>query len=231
MTMTRFKILLATIAIGTAAAMAPANAATVNVTKQGSNAFVDAAGQNGWWQGASYSLNGTTRTGMAAGMFRLKATDSKGKITDFLAFCLEPLEWLTLPKTHTVGSPLSASVLDRLGALMSNAFSQVTGSASAAAFQMAAWEIANESSSSLDLSNGAFKMTSAQVSTQGLAQGWLNNIASGSWTSNGRVTILSAPGTQDLLTNIAPVPVPAAGIMLLGGLAGLGALRRRRRAA
>lgn len=30
---------------------------------------------------------------------------------------------------------------------------------------------------------------------------------------------------------IAPVPVPAAGVMLLGGLAGLGALRRRRKAA
>lgn len=30
---------------------------------------------------------------------------------------------------------------------------------------------------------------------------------------------------------IAPVPVPAAGVMLLGGLAGLGALRRRRKSA
>ena len=228
--MNKLKILLATLAVGAAAALTPAHAATVNVTKQGSNAFVDSAGQNAWWQSASYTLNGTSRTA-AAGLFRLKATDSKGKVQDFLAFCLEPLEWLTLPKDHTVGSPLSAPILDRLGALMSNAFSLVTGSASAAAFQMAAWEIANESTASLNLGNGAFKMTRANASTQSLAQGWLNNISTGTWTSSGRATILSASGTQDLLTNIAPVPVPAAGVMLLGGLAGLGALRRRRKAA
>lgn len=229
--MKSLKIILATLAISAASAMAPANAATVNVTKQGSNAFVDANGQNGWWQGVSYSLNGTTRSGVGAGMFRLTATSSTGKVQDFLAFCLEPLEWLTLPKDHTVGSSLSAPILDRLGALMSNAFSLVNNSASAAAFQMAAWEIANESGASLNLGDGAFHMTRATASTQNLAQGWLNNITSGYWTSNGRVTVLSAPGTQDLLTNIAPVPVPAAGVLLLGGLAGLGAVRRRRKAA
>ncbi|MGL4279926.1 MAG: VPLPA-CTERM sorting domain-containing protein [Albidovulum sp.] len=229
--MGKLKIILATLAIGAATAMTPASAATVNVTKQGSNAFVDANGQNGWWQSVSYNLNGTTRSGVGAGLFRLKATDANGKVQDFLAFCLEPLAWLTLPKDHTVGSTLSAPILDRLGALMSNAFSLVTGASSAAAFQMAAWEIANESGTGLVLGNGAFKMTNANATSQNLAQSWLNSIASGSWTSSGRVTILSAPGTQDLLTNIAPVPVPAAGVMLLGGLAGLGALRRRRKAA
>lgn len=229
--MKSLKIILATLAITAATAMAPANAATVNVTKQGSNAFVDASGQNGWWQKVSYNLNGTTRSGVGAGVFRLTATDASGKVQDFLAFCLEPLEWLTLPRDHTVGSSLSAPILDRLGALVSNAFSLVTGASSAAAFQMAAWEIANESGSSLNLGSGAFKMTQANATSESLAQGWLNSITSGSWTSNGRVTILTGAGTQDLLTNIAPVPVPAAGVMLLGGLAGLGALRRRRKTA
>ena len=228
--MKTFKILVAALALGTVTALSPASAATINVTKQGTNAFVDASGGNGWYQSTSYTLNGTGRSA-AAGMFRLTGTSTNGAVQDFLAFCLEPLETLTLPKDHTVGTTLGSSVLDRLGALMSNAFTLVTGSQSAAAFQMAAWEIANESNGSLDLAQGGFRITSAGTGTQSLAQSWLNLIGSGQWTSGGNVTILSASGTQDLLTNIAPVPVPAAGVMLLGGLAGLGALRRRRKAA
>ena len=228
--MKTFKIVVAALALGAASALSPATAATINVTKQGTNAFVDASGSNGWYQSTSYTLNGTGRSA-AAGMFRLTGTSTNGAVQDFLAFCLEPLETLTLPKDHTVGTTLGSSVLDRLGALMSNAFTLVTGSQSAAAFQMAAWEIANESNGSLDLAQGGFRITSAGTGTQSLAQSWLNLIGSGQWTSGGNVTILSASGTQDLLTNIAPVPVPAAGVMLLGGLAGLGALRRRRKAA
>ena len=228
--MKTFKIMVAALALGAASALSPASAATINVTKQGTNAFVDASGGNGWYQSTSYTLNGTGRSA-AAGMFRLTGTSTNGAVQDFLAFCLEPLETLTLPKDHTVGTTLGSSVLDRLGALMSNAFTLVTGSQSAAAFQMAAWEIANESNGSLDLAQGGFRITSAGTGTQSLAQSWLNLIGSGQWTSGGNVTILSASGTQDLLTNIAPVPVPAAGVMLLGGLAGLGALRRRRKAA
>ena len=105
----------------------------------------------------------------------------------------------------------------------------MTGATSAAAFQLAAWEIANEGSGTLDLSRGAFRVTSATSAARNLAQTWLNGITSGQWTSSGAVTILSAPGTQDLLTDIAPVPVPAAAVLLLGGLAGLGAIGRRRR--
>lgn len=223
------KRMLAAVAATAVMAVAPAGAATVNVTMQGKNAFQDANGQNAWYQTASYSLNGINRTA-AAGLFRLSATGANGKVQDFLAFCLEPLETLTLPRDHSVGSNLSAPILDRLGALMGNGFSLVTGATSAAAFQIAAWEIANEGNGTLDLSRGAFRVTSATSAARNLAQTWLNGITSGQWTSSGAVTILSAPGTQDLLTDIAPVPVPAAGVLLLGGLAGLGALGRRRRA-
>lgn len=209
-------------------AVAPAGAATVNVTMQGKTAFQDGSGQNAWYQDASYSLNGVNRTA-AAGLFRLTATGADGSVQDFLAFCLEPLETLTLPRDHTVGSALSAPILDRLGALMSNGFALVTGATSAAAFQLAAWEIANEGSGTLDLSKGAFRVTSATSAARNLAQSWLNGIASGTWAAAGPVTILSAAGTQDLVTDIAPVPVPAAGVLLIGGLGALGAFGRRRR--
>lgn len=228
--MRKLKFLVAALALCSATHVAPLAAATVNVTMQGTNAFRDATGKNAWFESSSYNLNGTSRNA-AAGLFRLTATGAGGAMQDFLAFCLEPLQTLTLPKDHTVGTSLSAPILDRLGALMSNAFGLVTGASSAAAFQMAVWEIANESSSQLQLSNGGFKMTAANGTTLGLAQSWLDNITAGRWTASGKVTILSAPGTQDLLTNIAPVPVPAAGVLLLGGLTAMGALRRRRKSA
>lgn len=222
------KTLVAAAVLCTATSVAPLAAATVNVTTQGTNAFRDASGQNAWFESSRFSLNGTSRSA-AAGLFRLTATGSGGVMQNFLAFCLEPLETLTLPKDHTVGTTLGASILNRLGTLMSNAFGLVNGSSSAAAFQMAVWEIANESSSSLDLGSGAFMMTQANAATKSLAQSWLDNINSGAWTSSRKVTVLSAPGTQDLLTDIAPVPLPAAGVLLLGGLAAMGAVRRRRK--
>jgi hypothetical protein len=208
-----------------------ASAATVKVSAQGSNAFLDTTGQNGWYQMASYSLNGAARTA-AAGVFRLKSTTTGNAVTKFLAFCLEPLETLRLPKLYDEGSSLSYLTRSRLGALVDNALSLVRDSKSAAAFQLAAWEIANEGRGSLDLKTGAFQLTSANSSTQGLSQSWLDKIANGTWGLNAQVMILQAPGTQDLVTDLdpSPVPVPAAGGMMLFGLAGLLGLRRKRHA-
>jgi len=69
-----------------------------------------------------------------------------------------------------------------------------------------------------------------------LAQGWLDKLdgAGGDdWTllPGNRVTFLSAEGSQNLVTYTAPVPVPAAGGLMMGAIAGLAALRRRRKTA
>lgn len=206
-----------------------ASAATVTVTTQGRNAFLDSAGRNGWYETTKYTLNGTARTA-SAGVFRLKATTAGGAVTAFLGFCLEPLDYLRLPKAYDEGTPLSYLAVSRLGSLVTNALSLVKDARTAAAFQLAAWEIANEGRGKLDLQSGAFLLTAAQKKTAGLSQSWLDLIGNGGWKLNAQVMILQAAGTQDLVTDLppAPVPVPAAGFVLVSGLMGLVGLRRRR---
>jgi hypothetical protein len=219
----------ATAAVLSALLALPAAAKTVDVSYQGQNAFKDANGQNAWFQNVSYTLNGQGMSA-SAGLFRFKETDANGAVQNFLAFCLEPLEYLRLPRQHTYGTLLDGTVVGQLGALINNALKMVVDSKSAAAFQLAVWEVANETGG-LDLLNGAFKVTSANQHTRNLAQSWLNNLSNGTWKANHNVRILSAPRTQDLVTDLPPIPVPAAGFLLAGGLMGLAALRRRRRTA
>lgn len=223
-----------TFVLSTVASLVMAGAAlsaTVTVSQQNnSNVFKDARGQNGWYQTTSYSLNGVARTALA-GLFRLAETTAGGTVTKFVGVCLEPLETLRLPKLHDESTPLGATVVGKLGALLNNALGFVKDAQSAAAFQLAAWEIANETTGALNLGSGAFKVSSAGRGTQKLSQSWLDLINNGAWKKDPRIMILQAPGTQDLLTDLpAEVPVPAAGVLLVGALGGLAAVRRRKAA-
>ena len=220
---------LAVAALAVAALAGPAAAATYDVTTQGKNAFFDANGKNAWYEYTSYKMNGKTVTA-AAGVFRLKATDARGVSRDFLAFCLEPLEYLRLPRAYDDGTSLTQMQVGALGALVNNALKLVNNARSAAAFQLAAWEVANEGGK-FELSKGAFVVTSANAKTKSLAQSWLDALNGNKWAANYKVRILTATRTQDLVTDLPPVPVPAAGFLMVGALGGLAALRRRKRSA
>jgi hypothetical protein len=220
---------LAVAALAVAALAGPAAAATYDVATQGKNAFLDANGKNAWYEYTSYKMNGQKVTA-AAGVFRLKATDARGVSRDFLAFCLEPLEYLRLPRAYDDGTSLTTGQVGALGALVSNALKLVNNARSAAAFQLAAWEIANEIGD-FQLGAGKFVVTQANGQTKNLAQSWLNAINFDKWAPYGKVRILTATRTQDLVTDLPPVPVPAAGFLMVGALGDLAALRRRKRSA
>jgi hypothetical protein len=220
--------------LATALAAVPAAAATLNIDPQNpSNVFKDAAGQNGWYVVSSLMAGSTTLNNIGAGALRVKADEGSGMM-DFIAFCLSPTTWLNLSKDYTPGSNLSGSLRGLLGALYANAFASVSDGVTAGAFQMAVWEIVTETSGTFDVNAGYFQMTgngSASNNAEALANSWLGNLNSGAWSpvsGNTRYFAASVPGsTQDLVSDTTPVPLPAAGLLLVAAIGGLALARRR----
>lgn len=242
------------IAIAAAAFVAvAAPAAALEVKTQGNHAFRDSNNANAWYTKTAYQLGAQTIDPVFAGLFRLQLSEDGGNLySDFLAFCLQPLETLSLPKTHTETTSLAQSVVDDLNALATNVWGQIdintttatnaektVAKNAAVAMQMAVWEIANETGA-YDIDAGHFAITGTSGASdfaENIAQGYLDNITTGAWTAGpNAVRIFSAPGTQDLLTNLPdpggnnnnvdPVPLPATGLMLLAGLGVLAARRK-----
>ena len=222
------------IAVITALSATAVSAGTVDVIAQNpNNVFKDDQGQNAWYVATKFSVGNYNSNLVAAGAFRL--SDDNGALNDFLAFCLQPMENFIIPTDYAVGSLFSNAVTENLQILAENAMDLVTNRKSAAAFQMAAWEITTETASTYDIVDGYFAITSNRKGSnkaEALAQTWLSNIDNGTWVGPQKdYLILNADGTQDLLTNIQPMPLPASSLLLLGGLAGAGAVVRRKQKA
>lgn len=231
---------IAAIAVSTTlAAASGAAASTVVVTTQGSHVYFDANDANPLFARTEFNVGNDAVTNITAGAFRVTGTDINGVSNDFLAFCLQPLEGLDFTPVYDMVNNFNSGITDRLNILAENAFQLVNTHETAAAFQMAAWEITTEiASNAYDIDDGFFQITSDLTrsnAAEDIAQGWLERIETGTWgPSSTSYMILSAEGTQDLLTNVATnvstVPLPAPGLMLLAsviGAAGFSARRRR----
>ena len=226
---------LVALAMTAIAVCSPASAATVDISAENPSVFGDATGANTWFVGVSYTNGTDTRDNVGAGVFRLQGAYDGGETSKFLAFCLSPFEWLRLPLQYTVGTDLNDGVVNRLAGLVSIAWAKIADSDTAAAFQLATWEIVSESNdNALSITEGLFRVTSINSDAAGLyAKSWLDDVQSGNFkVSLDQITIFSADNTQDLLTGDlppAPVPLPgAAGLMLLALVALGGAAKARR---
>ena len=164
--------------------------------------------------------------------------------------CAELFIGPTGSSSYTVTAGLSqsgwsANQIDQVQALYSNALLLFVGELGdydaarpyGAAIQIALWEIAEETSGSLDLLSGDFNLSSnagdtATTDAVALATQWISNIQNSTWTDQGGISYFYADGGSEqnrLWATPGVTTVPEPSVALLGILGGMLVIRRRRR--
>lgn len=219
------KISLTSVAFAAFAFAGTASASTVNVQYQASGVF----GPGNLQQSVrihSPVYNGKPRVGL----YHLTGDNGVG---DFVAFCVDLAQYLHNPTTYTIKPDLfGGTVLTNIKKLFNSALGGgelaqvIDTSVEAAGLQVALWEVITETGPTFDVASGDF-WVSENAAAAAKAQSYLDGMA-GAATDGYDMTFYYSSTKQDVVT-VSPVPVPAAGMLLLTGLGGIAALRRRKK--
>lgn len=157
----------------------------------------------------------------------------------FTTYCIDLYEYIGFGTTYTdyalvAGAShafVNANAAKDIGKLYAENHA-ITNATAQAAFQIAIWEIAYESSGIYNLGTGAAKFSGGSAATSGalgLASGWLSALST---TTNNSYAVwaldsIGKPGHQDQVF-AAPVPEPSTYALMAGGLLAMGFFARRR---
>ncbi|NBB81734.1 MAG: VPLPA-CTERM sorting domain-containing protein [Verrucomicrobia bacterium] len=164
-----------------------------------------------------------------------EATDTTGTWGTFIAWCLDLEGVLASNSVYSAtddpfsnSNGVSTEARDRIDDFFKDidVIAQSNANTSqSSAVQIALWEILYDDD--YNLGTGVFQTTGGSTSN---AQGLLDFAKDNDLARTMKVTYLEAEnGARQNLVTISPVPLPAAGFLLLGGLGGLTLLRTRRK--
>jgi hypothetical protein len=195
-----------------------------------STVTLDYTGQEPGGMNVSYRFDGDNASARA-GQFEFDIVGSGGQT--LLAFCVDLAHVLVQSATTYTEHPglLSSNATLLLDRLFTSFYGSVDTAVESAAFQVAIWEMITDSDN-LNLYGGDFKLRGDNNgSLKSQAEYYLANL--GEETGGYVLTFLKStahPKSQNLVTASVPeVPLPAAGVLLLAGLGGLAAMKRRRK--
>ncbi len=227
-------------------------------------ASADAIKLSGWWSNngggsATVDFTGTNLDGefvsglhVSGGSGGLLTTNLTTGGPSVQSWCVDMFHELSFPVTSTdtkvpggtAGSLINATNANDLGLLYTAhrdvIDSRNSSTANTSAFQLAVWEIVNESGTSYSLSSGAFKATGTGASRAALWLSQLHDISAsaysvGIWQVSRDGTGAGAGtawGAQDVavFAPVATVPLSEVPVMMAAGLGLLAlAVRRRKR--
>jgi hypothetical protein len=189
--------------------------------------------------GVIVGANASGNRNVSAGGFDMN--DTSGLLgSSFVAWCLDLGSYLGQSGVHgyeTTTNPFTNSVnlagaaMARVKAVFNANFDNTINAStvSSAGFQVALWEAVYEG---YDVTSGDFQ-ASGNAGVVAAATGYLNAAMAYTGGNNWNFTFLqsTAASRRQNLVTVSPVPVPAAGLMLLTALGGLVAARRRKKAA